>query len=56
MAVETLVEYIYGLLVDSKDYGSEFNIETPEQEKAELDFVRKLQNSYFNSPALSYDN
>jgi hypothetical protein len=53
-----------GLVGESKDYGSEIKIEAmrqilsrvPEQAEVELVFVRKLQNSYFNPPALTFDN
>jgi hypothetical protein len=52
-----------GLFGESKDYGSEIKIETmrqilervPEEAIVELVFTRRLQKSYFNPPAPSFD-
>ena len=52
-----------GFAGESKDYGSEINLDTlrkiihriPEQAIVELVYTRKLQNSYFNPPALPFD-
>jgi hypothetical protein len=51
-----------GLAGESKDYGNEINLATmkhilrrvPEQARLEIVFTRKLQKSYFNFPALSF--
>jgi hypothetical protein len=53
-----------GLVGESKDYGSEINLQTmrqilkrvPEQAIVELVFTRKLQHSYFNDPAKSFED
>jgi hypothetical protein len=53
-----------GIAGESKDYGSEINLETmkqilkrvPEQAMLEIVFTRKLQKSYFNSPANSFQS
>ena len=53
-----------GLYGESKDYGSEIQIEkmrhilkrVPENATVELVFTRKLQNSYFNRQAQSFEN
>lgn len=54
----------YGLAGEAKDYDSPINIGTmkkilnrvPENAKVELIFTRKLQQSYFNTPAESFEN